>query len=254
VGLIPDQKPSLKDINYTQIQKIKLELKNEKMMILKGQFEKIIQTLSPKSRRCLQLAAEKGASSWLTALPLQELKYSLNKQEFRNAIMVRYNWAIPDMPTFCGCGARNSIDHALACKKGGYPILRHNAIRDTTALIMREAGCVDVQVEPGLQDCSKDTSLCNRTNTQAGARLDVSARGIFGTFERTFCDVRVSHPNCPSSVYKPIADIYKENEAAKRAEYEERVLQTEKGSFVPMIFTTSGGMAWDMHAKICLRG
>ena len=153
-----------------------------------------------------------------------------------------YDWAIPDMPTFCGCGARNSIDHALACKKGGYPILRHNAIRDTTALIMREAGCVDVQVEPGLRDCSKDTSLRNRTNTQAGARLDVSARGIFGTFERTFCDVRVSHPNCPSSVYKPIADIYKEHEAAKRAEYEERVLQTEKGSFVPMIFTTSGGM------------
>jgi hypothetical protein len=84
-------------------------------------------------------------------------------------------------------------------------------------LIMREAGCVD---EPGLQDRSKDTSLCNRTNTQAGARLDVSARGIFGTFERTFCDVRVSHPNCPSSVYKPIADIYKEHEAAKRSGYE----------------------------------
>jgi hypothetical protein len=81
--------------------------------------------------------------------------------------MVRYtyNWAIPDMPTFCGCGARHSIDHALACKKGGYPILRHNDIRDTTALIMREAGCVDVRVEPGLQDCNKDKSLCNQTNT-----------------------------------------------------------------------------------------
>jgi hypothetical protein len=65
VGLILDQKPSLEDINFTQIHKIKLKLKNEKMMILKGQFEKIIQTLSPKSRQCLQLAAEKGTSLWL---------------------------------------------------------------------------------------------------------------------------------------------------------------------------------------------
>ena len=93
--------------------------------------------------------------------------------------------------------------------------LRHNAIRDTAALIMREAGCVDVQIEPGLQDCSTDTSLRHRTNTQAGARLDVSARGIFGTFERTFCDVRVTHPNCPSNAYKPVADIYKEHETAR---------------------------------------
>ena len=70
----------------------------------------------------------------------------------------------------------------------------------------------------------------------------MSARGIFGTFERTFCDVRVTHPNCPSNVFKPVADIYKEHEAAKKREYEERVLQTEKGSFVPLVLTTSGGM------------
>ena len=242
VNLILNQQPSLDEINNIQIHKIKQDLKNEKVKILQEQCDTIKQQLSPKSKKCLLLAAEKGASSWLTALPLQELKYSLNQQEFRNAIMVRYDWAIPDMPTFCGCGSKNNIDHALVCKKGGYPILRHNAIRDTAALIMREAGCVDVKIEPGLQDCSSDMSLHQHTNTQAGARLDVSARGIFGTFERTFCDVRVTHPNCPSNVFKPIADIYKEHEAAKKREYEERVLQTEKGSFVPVVLTTSGGM------------
>ena len=225
VDLIKDQQPSTDAINKAEIHKIKLNLKNEKNKILKEQVDNIKQQLSPKSRRCIELTTEQRASSWLTALPLQQLRYSLNKQEFRNAIMVRYDWMIPDMPTFCGCGTRNSVDHALACKKGGYPILRHNAIRETAALIMRESGCKDVQTEPGLQDCSTDTSLHRQTNTQAGARLDVSARGIFGTFKRTFCDVRVTHPNCPSSVYKPVADIYKEHEAAKCREYEERVLQ-----------------------------
>jgi hypothetical protein len=43
-------------------------------------------------------------------------------------------------------------------------------------------------------------------------------------------------------ILKPIADIYKEHEAAKKREYEEQVLQTEKGSFIPVVLTTSRGM------------
>ena len=81
-----------------------------------------------------------------------------------------------------------------------------------------------------------------RTNTQAGARLDVSARGVWSTFERSFYDVRVTHPNCLSNVGKPVADIYVEHQNAKKLEYEERVIESEKGSFTPLIFTTSGGM------------
>ncbi len=242
VVFLTSQKFSLDDIDQNEILKTKNNLKVEKNKLLKESVENIKENLSPKSQRCLELASEQGASSWLTALPLQDLKYSLNKQEFRNAIMVRYDWNIPEMPSFCACGNKNSIDHALSCKKGGYPIIRHNAIRDTAAIIMREAGCVDVRIEPGLQDCSKDKSLNKSTNTQQGARLDVSARGIFGTFERTFCDVRVTHPNCPSSVYKPLPNVYKEHEAIKKREYEERVRQTEKVSFVPLVFTTSGVM------------
>ena len=56
-------------------------------------------------------------------------------------------------------------------------------------MIMKEAGCIDVKIEPGLLECDTDKNLGTATNTQANARLDVSARGIFGTFERTFCDV-----------------------------------------------------------------
>ncbi len=63
------------------------------------------------------------------------------------------------------------------------------------------------------------------------------------TYERTFFDVRITHPNCPSGVFKPIKEIYNTHEQQKRAEYEERVIQSEKGSFVPMVFTTLGGMA-----------
>ena len=41
---------------------------------------------------------------------------------------------------------------------------------------------------------------------------------------------------------KMLNKIYKDHEKEKKDLYEERVLQSEKGSFVPLVFTTSGGM------------
>ena len=85
----------------------------------------------------------------------------------------------------------------------------------------------------------------SRTNTQPAARLDVSAVGVWSRFERSMFDIRVTHPNCLSNLGKTPAQIYKEHQDLKKAEYEERVLQSEKASFTPLIFTTSGGMGPD---------
>ena len=75
-----------------------------------------------------------------------------------------------------------------------------------------------------------------------GCRLDMSARGVWSKFERSFYDIRVTHPNCLSNVGKPVVDIYSEHQKSKKVEYEERIIQSEKGSFTPLVFTTSGGM------------
>ena len=42
-------------------------------------------------------------------------------------------------------------------------------------------------------------------------------------------------------MYKPLEKIYKTHEHEKKECYEQRVLESEKGSFVPLVFTTSGG-------------
>ena len=47
--------------------------------------------------------------------PIRSLGYCLNKKDFRD----RYNWPIPDVCKHCACGMKNSVDHALSCKKGG---------------------------------------------------------------------------------------------------------------------------------------
>ena len=72
---------------------------------------------SEPQRRQLQLASEKGASSWLTSLPLEEYGYLLNKQEFHDAIALRYNLTLSDLnrPKVCACGEANTINHCLTC-------------------------------------------------------------------------------------------------------------------------------------------
>jgi hypothetical protein len=70
---------------------------------------------SPSERRQLDLLSEKGASSWLTSLPLKEYGFLLNKLEFFDAIALRYNLTLSALnrPKQCVCGESNNINHCL---------------------------------------------------------------------------------------------------------------------------------------------
>ena len=85
-------------------------------------------------------------------------------------------------------------------------------------------------------------NFSNRVNTAEEARLDISARGIHSTFERTFFDVRVAHAFAASNVILPLNRLYRKHEQEKIALYSDRVRQVEKGSFEPLVFLTTGGM------------
>ena len=105
--------------------------------------------MTPQSQQLIKGAMEKGASSWLSALPIKATGCALNKQEFTDAICMRYGWNVKGIPTDCACGETNSVDHSLICKLGGYTSMRHNSVRDSEAQIMKEV-CRDVQTEPTL--------------------------------------------------------------------------------------------------------
>ena len=110
--------------------------------------------------------------------------------------------------------------------------MRHNNLRNVEADFLSEA-CRDVKIEHELipiEDDENDKSI-----------LDVSAVGVWSTFERSFVDVRVTHPLCSSYVGTPIQSVYRQHENEKKRKYLQRVLQVEKASFTPLIFTTTGG-------------
>ena len=237
--LIYNQEMNLDNLNENRVKEIVNKCKQEKGKRLTQEFENIKSLVDENMKRNLDLAREKGAGSWLTALPIQSLGYVLNRQEFRDSLCLRYGWRIPQTPQFCSCGERNDVNHSLTCTKGGYVIMRHNRVRDLEASILKDV-CKDVRTEPELLPVGG--SNITSSNTSEKARLDVSAVGIWSPMERTFLDVRVVHPNAPSYRAKKIDKIYEQNEKEKKRTYNQRIIQVEKASFTPLVFTTSGGM------------
>ena len=63
-----------------------------------------------------------------------------------------------------------------------------------------------------------------------------------GRFERTFFDVRVFNPFASSNQSSSISATYVRHEKAKKRSYEERLREIEHASFVPLVFSTTGGM------------
>ena len=74
----------------------------------KEKIESIDSTLSPDLR-------DKGASSWLNAMPLADQGLALNKQEFRDSLHLWYSLPLVDLPRLWVCGDKSTVGHAFSC-------------------------------------------------------------------------------------------------------------------------------------------
>ena len=179
-----------------EVQRLVYATGKEKDDGLKEELEEVKALLPDKAQRTVDLACEKGASNWLTVIPLKDMDFDLNKREFRDALRLRYDWPIPDNPSICVCGSMFTVDYAMICQHGGLVIQRHNEIRDLPAELL-DMVCYDVQVEPALQP-STGQELARGTNQAPNARLDVHCRGFWERQRAAFFNIRVCHPNADS--------------------------------------------------------
>ena len=238
--VIVNQERNLDNFDQTEVKVIINQAKQDKEKRLTQDFDNIKTQVSADTYRYLESAREKGAGAWLTVLPVQKLGYVMNKQEFRDSLCLRYGWNIPNTPMYCGCKQKNSIDHALICKTGGFVYMRHDRIRNLEASMLKDI-CYDIKIEPELLPIgNSSTDSSNKTD---GARSDVSAVGIWSPMERTFLDVRIVHPNSPSYRGKTLEKIYEMHEREKKTAYNQRIIQVERATFTPLVFSTMGGMA-----------
>ena len=189
----------------------------------------------------MEQVSEKGASSWLTTTPLSKYGFNLHKQAFRDTLTLRYGWTPARLASHCLCGDPFNVSHALSCPKGAMPIMRHNGIRDIFAQLLTEV-CPNVGVEPALQPLSGERFHQRSTNTEDGARLDIRAQDFWDKSKRsTFFDVRVFNSHAPSNCMPSTEACYRRHEQEKRRTYEKRVIEVEKGTFTPLVLSSSGG-------------
>ena len=102
---------------------IRNDLKAQKRKCLKEKAEAVRNKASDNMKLAMDLAKEKGASSWLSVLPIDEFGFFLHKGAFRDAVSLRYGWQLPNLPRVCVCGKNQSVDHAFTCSTGGLPTL-----------------------------------------------------------------------------------------------------------------------------------
>jgi len=78
------------------------------------------------------------------------------------------------------------------CVQWSNTSMRHNSVRDSEAQIMREV-CRDVQTEPTHLPITEN-DYQRKVNTVDNARLDISARRLWNSCDKTFFDTRITHP------------------------------------------------------------
>ena len=207
----------------------------------KNDLQNLMGQLSQDTPRRVEIAQEVGVSNWLTALPIRAKGFSLNKEEFSDAIALRYGWQLDGLPAQCACGTAFSPDHAMTCKTGGFVCMRHDEVRDITAQMLKEV-CHDVTVEPMLIPMNGERLAHRTANAASEARVDVSARGFWTREQKAFFDIRIFDPMAQCHRESSLHAAHRRNEQEKERAYGERIRHVDQGSFTPLVFSTSGGM------------
>ena len=197
----------------------------------------------------MSYARKKGASALITAKPVDAHGFHLAKNDFRDAILLRYGWPLPEMPSTCVCGQAFSIDHSQTCSVGGFVHMRHDNVRDMIADHMKEA-YRDVQVEPPLTALTGEVLQPRSSNSADDARSDIRVSGFWTRQQSAFFDVRIFHPQAPSYRNRNLEDLLSKFESEKKRQYSDRIIQVERGTFTPLVFSSGGAMGKETRRAI----
>ena len=84
----------------------------------KEKMESTDSTLFPELLWLLNQLRDKGASSWLSAMPLADQGLALNKQEYIDALHLRYNLPLIYLPSLCECVDKFTVGPPSLVKRG----------------------------------------------------------------------------------------------------------------------------------------
>jgi hypothetical protein len=224
----------------------RFELKGRKEMRNDKTLEALVSKLPAFERRTILRGRLTG--QYLTVTPSVVHSTQLSPQEFRDSILIRYCRSPPDLPSHCdGCSQSFSVPHALACKKGGLVITRHNEIRDELFDIATKAfPPSSVRDEPKINPCrvvepenspaSVDRNLAKNNGEERG---DLLIRSLWANGTDCIIDVRMTDTDAPSYRNREPVKVLESQEREKKKKYLQPCLD-QRRHFSPFVVSTDG--------------
>ena len=198
---------------------------------LSAQLQSTISNCPSPLRWAVECCMERGASSRLSALPLEQYGFTLHKGEFIDAVCLCYGFTPSLLPSRCVCGKDFTLSHALSCPHGAFLTIQHNEVQDLTASLMTEV-CHDVKVEPHLHALSGEVMHYRSAVLDDKARVDIRASDFWRCLHhRTFFDVHVLNSFAASNQSTTLTATFHRHETEKCCVYEEHIHKVEHGSF-----------------------
>ena len=165
-------------------------------------------------------AKDEKISLWLNVLPIARHHFDLTRQEFRDALAIRYKKPLLHIPPNCnGCGSVFNLAHALSCRKGGLVIQRHNEIRDAFGDLSALAWSM-VRHEPIVREADIET------NTPA-LIADLAVRGVWSPQTEALFDVRIVDTDARSYGDLSPTVVLGNAEKEKKDKYKQHVKREE---------------------------
>ena len=196
--------------------------------------------MSSKYKRLNDIAQKQGSSSWLTVLPIKQLRFSFSKAEFWDAVYLRYRLPLKRLPSHCGYSKVYTVQYALLCKRRGFATLRQNELRGNIAEMLQKV-TNDVRIEPILQPLAGEEQSVGE-NESAEARADISARGFWCRGQGAFLAERIFYPNAQRHENETLKRCHELDKHEKKRDYSSRILNVEQGLFTPLVFSIAGGV------------
>ena len=194
-------------------------------------FNALLTQLDPLQQRAVLHAKEFNLSGWLSVIPLERDQFDLSPQEFRDALALRYQKPMLNLPGNCdGCGATFTVDHALDCRFGGLVTRRHNEVRnafgDLASMVWSP-----VHREPVVWEAFDDGH---------GALIaDLAVCGVWQSQCDALFDIRVVDTDAPSYRSCATQDILRTAELDKKRKYLQ-ACQDRRASFIPICVSVDG--------------
>ena len=176
------------------------------------------------------------------SFPCKNKGFNLTKGEFHDALAIRYDKTVKNLPSECPCGDEFTVTHALNCHLGGFVNKRHDNIRDLECSLLKTV-VKDVEREAPLQPVINKAGYPKSAILDNEARLDIRARGFWRDGQNAYFDVRVTNMDCASQQNSSLKSVLRKHENDKKLNYNRRVMEVEHGTFTPLVFSTSGVMS-----------